>query len=266
MPPGLTIVPVIAPAFGARDVSFVKGRRMIGLGTLINIGLIVAGGLIGLMGGRFITPRIQDTLMKASGVCVMFVGLAGTMQKMLVVQNGTITTQGSAMMIVSFALGSLIGEAADFETRIESMGTWLRDKTGNAGDNRFVDGFVSTSLTVCVGAMAIVGSIQDGILGDWSTLALKGALDCVIVCAMAASLGKGCIFSALPVGIFQGTITLMARFIQPIMTEAALVDLSLVGSMLIFCVGVNLIWEHTFKPANMLPAVVVAVVCAFFGL
>ena len=114
--------------------------------------------------------------------------------------------------------------------------------------------------------MAIVGSIQDGILGDWSTLALKGALDCVIVCAMAASLGKGCIFSALPVGIFQGTITLMARFIQPIMTEAALVDLSLVGSMLIFCVGVNLIWEHTFKPANMLPAVVVAVVCAFSGL
>ena len=145
---------------------------------------------------------------------------------------------------------------------MERIGEWLRDRFANGAEGGFVDAFVTTSLTVCIGAMAIVGSIQDGILGDWSTLALKGALDCIIVCAMTASMGRGAIFSALPVGAFQGTITLLARFIQPIMTAEALDNLSLVGSMLIFCVGVNLIWGRTFKTANLLPAVVVAVVWA----
>ena len=114
----------------------------------------------------------------------------------------------------------------------------------------------------CIGAMAIVGSIQDGLLGDWSTLALKGALDCIIVCTMTASLGRGCIFSALPVAVFQGTITLFAGALSPIMTTAALDSLSLVGSMLIFCVGVNLIRPQTFRTANMLPSVVIAVIYA----
>mgnify|MGYP000675852929 CR=1 FL=1 len=138
----------------------------------------------------------------------------------------------------------------------------LGGKTGSEGDNEFTNAFVSTSLTVCIGAMAIVGSIQDGLLGDWSTLALKGALDCIIVCTMTASLGRGCIFSALPVAVFQGTITLFAGALSPIMTTAALDSLSLVGSMLIFCVGVNLIRPQTFRTANMLPSVVIAVIYA----
>lgn len=235
---------------------------MPGLGTIINVGLLVAGGVLGLAGGRFITPRIQDTLMKASGLCVLFIGLGGTMEKMLAIQDGTLSTTGTTMLIVSFALGSLVGEALDIEAAIERLGEWLKRKTGSDGDAGFTNAFVSASLTVCIGAMAIVGSIQDGLLGDWSTLALKGALDCIIVCTMTASLGRGCIFSALPVAVFQGTITLFAGALSPVMTPAALADLSLVGSMLIFCVGVNLIWPKTFKTANMLPAVVVAVVYA----
>lgn len=111
-------------------------------------------------------------------------------------------------------------------------------------------------------ASAIVGSIQDGLAGDWSTLALKGALDAVIVCAMAASMGRGCLFSALPVAVLQGSVTALATLLHPIMTEAALANLSLVGSTLIFCVGINLIWPRTFKPANMLPAVAIAVILA----
>ena len=158
----------------------------------------------------------------------------------------------------------LLHEACGYglDDRFEQLGIWLKRKTGSDNDASFVNGFVSTSLTVGIGAMAIVGSIQDGILGDWSTLALKGALDAVIVCVMSASLGRGCVFSALPVAVIQGSITLLALPLRPIMTEAALANLSLVGSMLIFCVGVNLIWEKTFKPANMLPAVVIAVVWA----
>lgn len=235
---------------------------VVGLGTVINVGLLLAGGIVGLIGGRFITPRIQDALMKASGLCVLFVGLAGALEKMLVIDHGSLSSTGTTMVIVSFAAGSVIGELFDLDARMEQLGEWLRAKTGNGDDSAFVNAFVSTTLTVCIGAMAIVGSIQDGILGDWSTLALKGALDCVIVCAMTASLGKGAIFSALPVAVFQGTITALARLIQPLMTTAALANLSLVGSMLVFCVGVNLIWEKTFKPANMLPAVVIAVIFA----
>ena len=128
-----------------------------------------------------------------------------------------------------------------------------------------MDGFVSASLTVSIGAMAIVGSIQDGIAGDHSTLALKAVLDMVIVCVMSASLGKGCIFAAIPVGVLQGTVTLLARAIQPVMTEKALSNLSLTGSILIFCVGINLLWEKKLKVANMLPSIVIAVVFAFVG-
>lgn len=238
---------------------------MIGLGTLINVALIVVGGVVGLLGGRLFTPSLQDTLMKATGVSVVFVGLAGALAGMLSLQNGVLVSGGSMMIVASFALGSLVGELIDLDGRFERLGEWLKHKTGSEGDNQFVNGFVTASLTVCIGAMAIVGSIQDGIAGDWSTLALKGALDCLIVCVMTASLGRGCIFSALPVGVFQGVITLLARLIQPLMTDAALANLSLVGSILIFCVGVNLIWGKMFKPANMLPAVVVAVALAFIS-
>lgn len=235
---------------------------VVGLGTLINVALILAGGVVGLVGGRFITPAVHDTLIKAAGVSVLFVGIAGALERMLQISDGALVSGGSMMLVGSLAIGSFVGETIDIDARFIRLGEWLRAKTGNEGDGAFVTGFVSTSLTVCIGAMAIVGSIEDGIAGDWSVLALKGALDALIVCVMTASLGKGCIFSALPVGVFQGAITFLARFIQPIMTPAALANLSLVGSVLIFCVGVNLIWERTFKPANMLPAVVVAVIVA----
>lgn len=122
---------------------------------------------------------------------------------------------------------------------------------------------MTASLTVAVDAMSIVGAIQDGIAGDWSTLALKGAIDALLICTMTASMGRGCIFSAIPVLVFQGTITLLARLLQPIMTAAAVGNLSTVGSILIFCVGVNLIWGTKFRVANMLPALIVAVAAAF---
>lgn len=242
---------------------------MIGLGTLINVACIIGGGLVGLVASSLVTERLQDALMKSCGACVMFVGIAGALEKMLtglVATDGTValSTAGSMALVASMAIGTVLGEAADLDGRFEELGTWLRDKTGSSGDARFVDGFVTASLTVCIGAMAIVGSIQDGLTGDYSTLALKGVMDAIIVCAMAAGMGKGCIFSALPVGVFQGCVTALATLLQPVMTEAALANLSLVGSVLIFCVGVNLIWPRTFKPANMLPAVVIAAVVAFF--
>ncbi|MCD8357378.1 MAG: DUF554 domain-containing protein [Clostridia bacterium] len=237
---------------------------MIGLGTIINVGLIIAGGLIGLLFGKRLTEQYQDTLLKSQGLCLLFVGIGGAMEQMLTITEDGLSSGGTIMIVVCFALGSLIGEAAKIELRIEQFGEWIKAKTGNSNDNQFVNAFVMTSLTVCIGAMAVVGSIQDGISGDYSTLALKGVIDLILVCTMTASMGKGSIFSAIPVGLFQGCITILASFLQPIMTDAALANLSLTGSMLIFCVGVNLVWGKKFKPANMLPTIVLAVIWAFF--
>ena len=243
---------------------------MVGLGTLINVACIVVGGLVGLLCRGAITQRLQQALLRSCGVAVMFVGIAGTLEKMLsasLVADGTIAlaSGGTMMMVVCLAVGTVVGETLDLDARFEDLGIWLREKTGSSGDARFVDGFATASLTVSIGAMAIVGSIQDGLAGDYSTLMLKGALDAIIVCAMAASMGRGCLFSALPVGVLQGSMTALATLLHPIMTEAALANLSLVGSMLVFCVGVNLIWPRTFKPANMLPSVVIAVVYALIA-
>lgn len=239
---------------------------MIGLGTILNVAAIMAGGLIGLVFSRAISARYQQTLMQAIGVCVIFVGIGGAVQEMMTVTADGLQSGGTMMVVISYAVGSLLGEWIDLERRMEQFGTWLKVKTGNAREKQFVDAFVTASLTVCIGAMAIVGAIQDGLSGDHSTLALKAMLDMVIICVMSASMGKGCLFAAIPVGILQGAVTLLARAIQPLMTEAALANLSLTGSILIFCVGVNLLWEKKLKVANMLPSIVVAVILAFTGI
>ena len=240
-----------------------KGEDMIGLGTIINVGAILIGGLMGLFMGRGVKVRYQDILMISVGICVMMLGIGGTVEEMLSIENGEIVSGGSMMMIITMALGALAGEWMDIEGKMEKFGIWLKKKTGSSGDNSFVDAFVTTSLTVCIGAMAVVGSIKDGIYGDYSILAAKAILDLIIVFVMTVSMGKGCVFSAIPVGVFQGVVTLLARLIEPLMTEAALSNLSLVGSIMIFCVGLNLVWGKKVKVANFLPAIVFAVAWAF---
>lgn len=156
------------------------------------------------------------------------------------------------------------GEIVNIEHSFKKLGEWLKHKTGNSKDNEFVNAFVTASLTVCVGAMAIVGAIQDGITGNWSILATKAILDLIIILVMTSSLGKGCIFSAITVLIFEGMITVLASLLKPIMTDLAMNYLSLIGSILIFCVGINLVWDKKIKVANMLPAIILAVIAAFF--
>lgn len=236
---------------------------MIGLGTIINCAAIVLGGIVGLLFGNFLKERYQETLMTATALCVLFIGISGTLQEMMTVDGNVLSSGGTMMIIFSFALGSVIGEALNLEYHIERLGQWLKIKSGNSGDSSFIDGFVTASLTVCIGAMAVVGAIQDGMEGDYTVLAAKAVLDMIIILVMTASMGKGCIFSAIPVAIFQGTITLLAQFVKPFMTVTALSNLSLVGSMMIFCVGVNLFWNMKIRVANMLPALLIAVIWAF---
>lgn len=234
-----------------------------GIGVLANVVGIVVGGFIGLGFGRLISERFQKTLMTACAVAVIFLGLTGTVKEMLVVTEGGVELTGTYRMLGSLIGGALIGEAINIEDRMEQFGVWLKKKTGSSGDTRFVDGFVTASLTVCIGAMAVIGSINDRLLADPSVLFAKTVLDAVIVMIMTSALGRGCIFSALSVGIFQGAIFLAAGLLEPVMTPEALSALSAVGDILIFCVGTNLFGLPHVRVANFLPALVIAVVWMF---
>ena len=233
------------------------------MGTIINGAAIVVAGLIGMAGGNFLKESMQETLQRTTGVATLMIGIAGTMEKMLSVDNTTLVSGQSMLITICLALGAFVGELLQIEDAFERFGEWLKKKTGNAKDSGFVDGFVTTSITVSIGAMAIVGALQDGIYGDYSILAAKSVLDFIIVMVMTCSLGKGCIFSAIPVVAFEGLFTLLAVFIKPIMTTLALDYISLIGSILIFCVGINLVFGKRIRVANLLPALLFAIAAAF---
>ena len=236
---------------------------MSGLGTIINTAAILFGGLCGLLFGRFLSEQKQDTLCKSCGVCTLFIGISGALSGMLTVEGAALTSGGTMQIVLCISLGALGGEVLNIEDHIERFGEWLKVKSGNGKDSQFVNAFVTASLTVCIGAMAVIGSIQDGIMADPSILETKAVLDLIIVMVMTSSMGKGCIFSAIPVAAFQGGVTVLARLVKPLMTEAALANLSLIGSILIFCVGINLVWDKRIRVANLLPAIVLAVAMAF---
>ncbi|MEE1035727.1 MAG: DUF554 domain-containing protein [Oscillospiraceae bacterium] len=236
---------------------------MVGLGTIINTVAILAGGLLGGLFGRFLKESTQDALTKVCGVSTLFIAISGAMEGMLTVEGRTVVSGGAMLIIGCLAIGTFLGELLNIEGGFERFGEWLKVKSGNAKDKGFVNAFVTASLTVCIGAMAIVGSIQDGILGDYSILATKAVLDLIIIMVMTCSLGRGAVFSAIPVAVFQGSITALAGLVRPLMTDAALANLSLIGNVLIFCVGINLVWGKKVKVANMLPAIVIAVIAAF---
>lgn len=229
-----------------------------GLGTIVNVLAILAGGIIGTLFGGHIPERVRQTLNAGAAVTVLFIGIGGTLQRMLVFENGTLQTSGTMMMIFSLAIGGVLGEIINIDRRMEQFGEWLKKKTGSTRDPEFVNAFVDTSLTVCIGAMAIVGSIQDGIYADHSILFAKAILDMVIVMVMAASKGKGCTFSAIPVGVLQGSCTLMAAAVSSLISDHAMAGLSYIGSILIFCVGLNLLFGRKVRVANLLPALIVA--------
>lgn len=236
---------------------------MIGLGTLINSAGIVVGGVIGLFAGKLFREEQQESLNKACGVSVLFIAIAGAMEGMLKIRNGVLNSGKSLLVVLCLALGTMIGELIGIEKGFERFGNWLKKKTRSSGDTGFVNAFITASLTVSIGAMAIVGAIQDGLTGNYYTLAVKTVLDFIIVAVMTSSMGKGAIFSAIPVFVFEGGITLLARLISPVLTETALAYLSLIGSVLIFCIGINLVWGKKLRVANMLPAVLLAILAAY---
>lgn len=237
---------------------------MIGTGTLINVAAIIAGGLVGKVIGGFFNEKQQETLSKACGVSVLFIALAGAMEGMLSISgeagSATLAAGRSMFVVVSLCIGAVIGELINIEGGFEKFGAWLKVKSGNSKERMFIDAFVTASITVCTGAMIVVGALKDGISGDPSILILKSVLDFIIIVVMTSSMGKGCAFSAVPVLVLEGGLTLFAKLISPVLTQGAITNISLIGSVLIFCVGVNLVWGKQMRVANMLPAIVVAVI------
>lgn len=239
---------------------------MIGLGTLVNTGAIVLGGLAGIFVGKRLTVRYQQTIVSGLSLAVMFVGVAGTLQEMLRANaEGRLVSHGALMLVVSLAVGGIVGECLDLDAKIERFGAWLKRVTHNEKDGTFIHAFVMASLTFCIGAMAIVGAIEDGIKGDASILYLKSVMDGVFTVVLVVSLGKGAIFSAIPIFLYQGGITLCARLLSPCITPEAMSNVSYVGNLLIFAVGWNLIHgEKKIRVANLLPSLLVAAVWSLF--
>ena len=232
-----------------------------GIGTLINIGAIIAGGIIGLFGGNLIRESYKELVLRATAIAIMFIGAAGAFSRLITVEpDGTLGTTGTINIVISMALGAFIGELIDIDGFFERIGAWLRHKTGSDGDSSFINGFVTASLTCGIGAMGIMGSIQDGVYGDYSILAAKATIDFFLLIVMASSMGKGCIFSFLTVGILQGAMTVIAAALSGFMTDPVLNAISMTGGILIFCIGFNLMWPGKIKVANLLPALVITVI------
>lgn len=197
--------------------------------------------------------------MQALGLSSIFIGISGSLEKMLQIQNGFVSVQGTLLAVLSLAAGALLGEWINLERRFEQLGLWLKKKTGSEKDSRFMQGFLTASLTICIGAMAIVGALQDGLSADPSLLITKAVLDCLIIMIFTSAFGKGAVFSVIPLVFFQGSITILAQFIAPLLTKQMLDNLSMIGSMLIFCVGINLMFNTKIRVANLLPALLIAI-------
>lgn len=237
---------------------------MIGLGTIVNCAAIIVGSLIGVFIKNGLPKRFEDTIFSAVGLAVMFIGLSGALGEMFTVgADGGLSTRYIMLLVLSLVIGAVLGELLDIERHLDSVGERIKRKIpAKYTGATFVDGFVNASLLFCVGAMAIVGSLEDGLTGDCSTLFAKSVLDGVSSILMAASLGIGVMLSAAPLLIYQGAITLLAQVVKPYLTPELISQLSCVGSVLIFAIGINMIFGKKVKVGNLLPAIFIPILYA----
>lgn len=232
---------------------------MIGFGTVIDVLGIILGGILGMIFGKHLLKKHREMLIKMCGISVIFIGMAGVMEQMLCVTNGKITSHKGLLLIISLTLGGFIGEILNLDGKVQKFADFLKRKTGSGKDERFIIGFINTSLSICIGALAIVGAINDGLSGDFDLLITKSVLDLVTVLVMTTSFGIGCIYAVIPVVLIQGSITLLAKILSPYITEAVLGNISLLGNVLVFCVGINLLFGEKIKVVNLLPALLLGI-------
>lgn len=228
---------------------------MAGMGTVINIAAIAAGGLFGIVLKKGIPERFKNTIMQAISLAVVIVGISGTLQGIFYInESGRIDRSFITGMILSLAIGGLLGEVLRIEERLDKLGAWFQSRFAK-GESTFARGFVTASLVYCVGAMAIVGSLEDGLYGKIDTLVAKAMLDGISAVIFSATLGWGVVFSVIPVFAYQGAITFLASTLKPVLTDSVVSQMSVVGSVLILAIGINLLEIKKIKVGNMLPAI-----------
>lgn len=220
------------------------------IGTLINVAAIVVGTLIGLVLKQRLPERMSTIAIQALGLVTALVGL-----KMM------LTTQNVLIVLVSMVLGGVLGELLRIEGRLDSFGRRVEDKFSKEGGT-FAKAFVTSSLLFCVGPMAILGALQDGLKGDFTILLTKSGMDGIASVAFASTLGIGVLFSALPIAAYQGGITLGASFLEPYLTSTMINEMTATGGLLILGIAMNILQITRIKVGNLLPAILVAAILA----
>lgn len=236
---------------------------MHGLGTIVNCAAVLAGSAVGVLLKSGLPKRFEKTIFQAVGLAVLFIGLGGALSGLLKLDDGALSTRYTMLMVLSLVLGAMIGEALNIEKGLAGLGTQLKKCIPEkyAGSS-FVEGFVTASMLFCIGAMAIVGSLEDGLRGSHSILFAKSVLDGVSSVLLAASLGFGVAVAALPLLVYQGAITLLAHLVGPLLSNELISQMSCVGSILIFALGLNMLFAQKIKVGNLLPAVFLPLVFA----
>lgn len=227
---------------------------MILLGTLVNTGAIIAGGLIGLLLKKGLPSRIGDSIMTAMALCVLSIGISGTLE-------------GNHLLvsILSMAIGSIVGELLQLDDRLTHLGELIQSKLAGQNQNSTIaQGFVTASLLFCVGAMAIVGSLQSGLSNNHDTLFAKSLIDAITAVVLASTLGFGVLLSCIVALLYQGSITLLAGFLSPYLTDPVIAEMTCVGSLLIIGLSLNMLKITTIKVVNYIPAIFLPILFMMF--
>ena len=241
-------------------------------GTIINSLAVVAGSLAGLLlkwlaahfsqslpaGSASVGSRLQEIIMQGVALCVLFIGISGSLKG-----------SNTLVAIISMVIGAVIGELLDLDRRMHALGDWVQKKTerlNKTGSNSpsISEGFVTASLLFCVGAMAIVGSLENGLTGNCDTLKAKAMLDGISSIVFASSLGIGVMFSAVGVFLYQGSISLLASFLSPVLSDTVIAEMTCVGSLLILALGLNMLNLTKIKVMNLVPAIFLPIILCMF--
>ncbi|MDR1130970.1 MAG: DUF554 domain-containing protein [Oscillospiraceae bacterium] len=239
---------------------------MRGLGTIVNAAAVIIGAAAGLLIKGGLPKRFEETILSAVGLAVIFIGLGGALSGLLVIEDGALAARYTMMTVLSLVLGAVVGELLDIEKRLDGLGRRIKARMPEKlAGNSFVEGFVTASMLFCVGAMAIVGALEDGLNGSYAILFAKSLLDGISAVIFAASLGVGVALSSIPLLVYQGGITLLAQALRPLLTDALIGQMSCIGSILIVAIGVNMIFGKKLKVGNLLPAIFFPAVFALLG-
>ena len=224
-------------------------------GTIVNAAAIVAGGTVGVLVKKGIPSHLEEALHRAMGLAVIVIGMNGVITNMVTANgDGTLSSSGELLLVFSLVLGVLVGEILRIEEGLNGLSQTVEKKLHLSG---FAASFVSGTLIYCVGAMAIIGSINDGLNADASVLLVKSTLDGISSIVLGATMGPGVIFAAIPVVLYQGSITLLAGVLSPVLQGELLRQICAVGYVLVACIGVNFMSSYHIKTANFLPALLV---------